>query len=130
MATRRRGRSRTWRDNEGNQLANDHAEFIATMTNLANSMRASATAKAQAMKMLGQPTKNRNKNGEGAKNNLGVASITLAAFLKVNPLTFRGTTNPTEADNWFQAMEHALQAQHVPATQFVEFAAYQFLGEA
>ncbi|XP_057720047.1 uncharacterized protein LOC130934500 [Arachis stenosperma] len=48
--------------------------------------------------------------------------MTLAAFLKVNLPTFRGTTNPTEADNWFQAVEHALQTQHVPDTQFVEFA--------
>ncbi|KAL4321332.1 hypothetical protein AHAS_Ahas14G0099900 [Arachis hypogaea] len=35
-----------------------------------------------------------------------------------------------EADNWFQAMEHALQAQHVPSNQYVEFAAYQLLEEA
>ncbi|KAL4329257.1 hypothetical protein AHAS_Ahas13G0282000 [Arachis hypogaea] len=34
-----------------------------------------------------------------------------------------------EADNWFQAMEHALQAHHVPNNQYVEFAAYQLREE-
>ncbi|XP_016178023.1 uncharacterized protein LOC107620366 [Arachis ipaensis] len=52
--------------------------------------------------------------------------MTLASFL---PPSFRGS-NPTEVDNWFQAMEHALQAQHVPNNQYVEFAVYQLLGEA
>ncbi|XP_057747232.1 uncharacterized protein LOC130966444 [Arachis stenosperma] len=56
--------------------------------------------------------------------------MTLATFLKVHPPTFRGSTNPTEADHWFQAMERALQAQHVPNNQYVEFAAYQLAGEA
>ncbi|KAL4315481.1 hypothetical protein AHAS_Ahas15G0189400 [Arachis hypogaea] len=58
------------------------------------------------------------------------APMTLATFLKVHPLTFRGSTNPTEADNWFQAMERALQAQHVLNNQYVEFAAYHLLDEA
>ncbi|XP_057756009.1 uncharacterized protein LOC130975204 [Arachis stenosperma] len=31
--------------------------------------------------------------------------MTLATFLKVNPPKFKGTTSPTEADIWFQAME-------------------------
>ncbi|XP_016173244.1 uncharacterized protein LOC107615720 [Arachis ipaensis] len=56
--------------------------------------------------------------------------MTLSSFLKVHSPTFRGTTNPTEADNWFQAMERALQAQHVPKNQYVEFATYKFEGEA
>ncbi|XP_057719882.1 uncharacterized protein LOC130934316 [Arachis stenosperma] len=71
-----------------------------------------------------------NKNGEGAKNNLGSVPRTLAVFLKVDPPFFNGSTNPTEADNWFQAVEHALQTQHVPYDQFVEYAAYQLVGEA
>ncbi|KAL4275873.1 hypothetical protein AHAS_Ahas20G0150700 [Arachis hypogaea] len=56
--------------------------------------------------------------------------MTLATFLKVHPPTFRGSTNPSEVDHWFQAMERALQAQHVPYNQYVEFAAYQLAGEA
>ncbi|KAL4337515.1 hypothetical protein AHAS_Ahas12G0117900 [Arachis hypogaea] len=35
--------------------------------------------------------------------------MTLSSFLKVHPLTFRGTSNPTDADNWIQAIERALQ---------------------
>ncbi|XP_016178010.1 uncharacterized protein LOC107620348 [Arachis ipaensis] len=54
----------------------------------------------------------------------------LATFLKVNPPKFKGTTNLTEADSWFQAMERALQAQLVPKEQCVEFATYQLTGEA
>ncbi|MED6128950.1 hypothetical protein PIB30_103024, partial [Stylosanthes scabra] len=41
--------------------------------------------------------------------------MTLATFLKVKPPEFKGTVNVTEADDWFQAMERSLQAQHVPA---------------
>ncbi|KAL4316256.1 hypothetical protein AHAS_Ahas15G0266900 [Arachis hypogaea] len=93
-----------------------------SMTNLANSMQASSTMTTQAMERLGKPAGNGDE--EGTENNLGGSSMTLAAFLKVNPPTFRRTTNPTESDNWCQAMERALQTQHVPDTQFVEFAAY------
>ncbi|KAL4287312.1 hypothetical protein AHAS_Ahas19G0173600 [Arachis hypogaea] len=78
------------------------------------------------MERLGQPAGN--GNGEGTGNNLGGAPITLASFLKVNPPTFRGTTNPTKADNWLQAIERALQTQHCPG--FVEFVTYQLMGEA
>ncbi|XP_020978195.1 uncharacterized protein LOC107636864 [Arachis ipaensis] len=56
--------------------------------------------------------------------------MTLATFLKVHPPTFRGTSNPTDADNWIQAMERALQAQQVPEEQWVEFGTYQLQGEA
>ncbi|XP_057759548.1 uncharacterized protein LOC130979980 [Arachis stenosperma] len=104
------------------------------MTNLANIIQVNTAVTMQAMEMMGQPAGNgngnRNENGKGDRNNLGGASTTLTSFLKVHPPTFKGSTNPTEADNWFQAMERALQAQHVPNNQFVEFAAYQLLGEA
>ncbi|KAL4350474.1 hypothetical protein AHAS_Ahas10G0145600 [Arachis hypogaea] len=56
--------------------------------------------------------------------------MTLATFIKVHPPSFRGSTNPTKADNWFQVMEHALQAQHVLHNQYVEFTAYQLQEEA
>ncbi|XP_057745285.1 uncharacterized protein LOC130963153 [Arachis stenosperma] len=67
---------------------------------------------------------------KGYGNNLGGTLMTLFSVLKVHPPTFRGSTNSTESYNWFQAMERALQAQHVLNNQFVEFAAYQLLGEA
>ncbi|MED6214719.1 hypothetical protein PIB30_105989, partial [Stylosanthes scabra] len=56
--------------------------------------------------------------------------MTLATFLKVKPPEFKGTVNVTEADDWFQAMERSLQAQRVPAKQYVEFANYMLQGEA
>ncbi|KAL4314405.1 hypothetical protein AHAS_Ahas15G0081800 [Arachis hypogaea] len=72
----------------------------------------------------------RNKNGEGAEDSLGGVPRTLATFLKVDLPVFNGSTNPTEADNWFQAVERALRTQHVPYDQFVQYAAYQLVGEA
>ncbi|XP_057740069.1 uncharacterized protein LOC130957213 [Arachis stenosperma] len=106
---------------------------MAAMTNLANTMQANAVATMQTMERMGQlagnGNGNENKNGEGDGNDLGGAPMTLASFLKVHPLTFRGSTNSTEADNWFRAMERALQAQHVSANQYVEFVAYQLLRE-
>ncbi|XP_057723853.1 uncharacterized protein LOC130939794 [Arachis stenosperma] len=92
----------------------------------------------QAVQRLGQPARNGNENGRrnanenagGSGDNTGGAPMTLATFLKVHPPSFRGSTNPTEVDNWFQAMERALQAQHVPHNQYVEFAAYQLREEA
>ncbi|XP_057719919.1 uncharacterized protein LOC130934358 [Arachis stenosperma] len=53
----------------------------------------------------------------------------MQATAEVNPSKFKGTTNPTEADTWFQAMEHTLQAQLVPKKQCVEFATYLLTGE-
>ncbi|KAL4371764.1 hypothetical protein AHAS_Ahas06G0198400 [Arachis hypogaea] len=102
------------------------------MANLANTMEANAVATLQAVQRLCQPAENENANGEGNANenaggngdNMGSALMTLATFLKVHPPSFRGSTNFTDADNWFQAMEPALQAQHVPHNQYVEFAAY------
>ncbi|KAL4350289.1 hypothetical protein AHAS_Ahas10G0127100 [Arachis hypogaea] len=96
---------------------------MAAMANLANTMEANAAATLQAVQRLGQPAGNGN-------DNMGGAPMTLVTFLKVHPLSFRGSTNPTEVDNWFQAMERMLQAQHVPNNQYVEFTAYQHVGEA
>ncbi|XP_016164896.1 uncharacterized protein LOC107607454 [Arachis ipaensis] len=76
---------------------------MAAMTNLANSMQASAVRTTQAMERLGKPARNGNANREGVGNNLGGALMTIATFLKT---------------------------QHISDTQFVEFAAYQLIGEA
>ncbi|XP_016185816.1 uncharacterized protein LOC107627500 [Arachis ipaensis] len=85
---------------------------MVAMANLVNTMEANAAATLQAVQRLGQPAGNRNGDENGNNNGEG-----------------NGSTNPTEADNWFQAMEHALQAQHVSNNQYVGFAAYQLLGE-
>ncbi|XP_016164598.1 uncharacterized protein LOC107607130 [Arachis ipaensis] len=137
MATRGRGRARS-RESRNAQPANNHAEFLAAMANLANTIEANATATLQAVQRLGQPAGNENGNGEGNAHdiaegngdNTGDVSMTLATFLKVHPPIFRGLTNPTEANNWFQAMERALQAQHILNNQYVEFTAYQLAGQA
>ncbi|KAL4371610.1 hypothetical protein AHAS_Ahas06G0183000 [Arachis hypogaea] len=73
---------------------------------------------------------NGNDNDEGNGDNMEGTLMTLATFLKIHPQSFRGSTNPTKADNWFQAMERALQAQHVSNNKYVEFATHQLLGEA
>ncbi|KAL4357030.1 hypothetical protein AHAS_Ahas09G0145900 [Arachis hypogaea] len=101
MATRGRGWTHTWRDNKDDQPADNHAEFMAAMTNLANLMQASVAATTQAIERLGQPTKNGNR--KGTENNLVGAPITLATFLKT---------------------------QHVLDNEFVRFAAYQLMGKA
>ncbi|KAL4396442.1 hypothetical protein AHAS_Ahas01G0092300 [Arachis hypogaea] len=76
-------------------------------------MQANAATTAQAMERMGHGNDNGNGNGEGAGNSLGGGvPMMLATFLKVNPPNFKGSTDPTKADNWFQAMEHALQVQH------------------
>ncbi|XP_016163036.1 uncharacterized protein LOC107605614 [Arachis ipaensis] len=74
---------------------------------------------------LGQQMNN-NDNGD----NEAQGPMTLATLLKVNPPKFKGTTDLTKADTWFQAMEQALQAQLVPEEQCVEFATYLLTGEA
>ncbi|KAL4329118.1 hypothetical protein AHAS_Ahas13G0268100 [Arachis hypogaea] len=79
------------------------------MADLANTMEDNSAATLQAVQRLGQSAGNGNGNGEGNANdnaegnrdNTGRVSMTLATFLKVHPLTFRGSTNPTEADHWF-----------------------------
>ncbi|KAL4329558.1 hypothetical protein AHAS_Ahas13G0312100 [Arachis hypogaea] len=109
MATRGRGRTRT-RESRNEQPTDNHAEFMAAMANLANTMEANAAATLQAVQRLGQPAGNGNGNGNGEGNANDNAEV--------------------NADHWFKAMERALQAQHVPLNQYVKFAAYQLAGEA
>nr|XP_029152419.1 uncharacterized protein LOC114926116 [Arachis hypogaea] len=105
MATRRRGRTCSRGESRNEQLADNHAKFMAEMANLGNTMEANAAATLQAVQRLGQPAGNGNGNGNGNDNAEG------------------------KGDN-MGGHERALQAQHVPNNQYVEFAAYQLLGEA
>ncbi|XP_057760384.1 uncharacterized protein LOC130980752 [Arachis stenosperma] len=98
---------------------NDPVDFMAALGNMAAAMQATA----EALGNLINQGNHRNNNDEDGP-------MTLATFLKVHPPTFRGTSNPTDADNWIQAMERALQAQQVPEEQWVEFGTYQLQGEA
>ncbi|KAL4390656.1 hypothetical protein AHAS_Ahas03G0166900 [Arachis hypogaea] len=122
MATHRQGQGQ--RENEDPTSSGSQAEFLAVMTQLVNTMQASAAATNQAMERM-------NENGNRLRGNLAIGGpMTLATFLKVNPPIFRGSTNPTKVDNWFRVIERALQAQHVPEDQLVELAAYQLAREA
>ncbi|XP_057747439.1 uncharacterized protein LOC130966638 [Arachis stenosperma] len=80
------------------------------MTNLDNSMQVNATVAIQAVEMIGLPAGT--GYGRGIGTNLDGVPMALTAFLKVIPSIFKGTTNPAEADNWFKAVECALQTQH------------------
>ncbi|XP_052111579.1 uncharacterized protein LOC107470031 [Arachis duranensis] len=91
MSTRGRDRAHS-RENRNEQPADNHAEFMVAMTNLANTMEANAVTTLQAMQRLGQPVGNENENGEGNANdnaegnsdNTGVALMTLTIFLKTD----------------------------------------------
>ncbi|XP_016168563.1 uncharacterized protein LOC107611116 [Arachis ipaensis] len=87
----------------------NHAELVAAMTNLSNTIQAGTAMATHALRRIRQSV--RNENVEGMEDSLGGVSRTLAAFLKVDPLIFNGSTNLTEADNWFQAVERALRTQ-------------------
>ncbi|XP_020981421.1 uncharacterized protein LOC110272965 [Arachis duranensis] len=121
MSTRRRSRGRG-RGRLGNAtpeaIGNNPipVDFMAALGNMAAAMQATAKA-------LG----NQINNGNHWNNNED-GLMTLPTFLKVHPPTFRGTSNPIEADNLIQAMERALQAQQVPEEQWVEFETYQLQG--
>ena len=95
MATRGRGRTRSRRESRNEQPADNHAEFMAAMANLVNTMEANAAATLQAAQRLDQPV----GKGDGNGDDLGGTPMTLATFLKVHPPTFRGSTNTTEVDN-------------------------------
>ncbi|XP_016172818.1 uncharacterized protein LOC107615235 [Arachis ipaensis] len=68
---------------------NNPMNFIAALQNMAAVMQATA-------EVLGQQV------GNGNCKNSGNRPMTLATFLKVNLPIVKGTTNPTEIDNWFQ----------------------------
>ncbi|KAL4330169.1 hypothetical protein AHAS_Ahas13G0373200 [Arachis hypogaea] len=117
MSTRERG-CRRGRDRLGNAMPEatwnnpSPVDFMAALGNMASAMQATAET-------LGNQINNEN-NG----NNGDDGPMTLSSFLKVHPPTFRGTSNPTDADNWIQAIKRALQAQQVPEEQWVKFGTY------
>ncbi|XP_072084577.1 uncharacterized protein [Arachis hypogaea] len=68
---------------------------------------------AAAMQATAEALGNQINQGNHGNTNDEDGPMTLATFLKVHPPTFRGTSNPTYADNWIQVMERALQAQQL-----------------
>ncbi|KAL4390109.1 hypothetical protein AHAS_Ahas03G0112200 [Arachis hypogaea] len=75
---------------------------------------------AAAMQATAEALGNQINNGNNG-NNGDNGPMSLSSFLKVHPSTFRGTSNPTDADNWIWVIERALQAQQVPDEQWIEF---------
>ncbi|XP_057721164.1 uncharacterized protein LOC130935433 [Arachis stenosperma] len=76
---------------------------------------------AATMQATAEALENQINNGNNG-NNSDEGPMTLSSFLKVHPPTFKGTLNPTDADNWNQVIVRALQAQqpgHL-ATNFPE----------
>ncbi|XP_057747219.1 uncharacterized protein LOC130966433 [Arachis stenosperma] len=100
------------------------------MANLANTMEVNAVVILQVVQRLTQPARSKNDKGKSAEDSLSGVPRTLATFQKADPPVFNGSANHTEADNWFQVVEHALLTQHVPYDKFVEHATYQLVGEA
>ncbi|XP_072053695.1 uncharacterized protein [Arachis hypogaea] len=126
MLTRRHGRGR--RRGRG-RLGNAMPEATGNIPNPVDFMAALAGNMAAAMQATAEALENQINNGNN-DNNGDNGPMTLSSFLKVHPPTFRGTLNPTDADNWVQAIKGALQAQQVPEEQWVGFGTYLLQGEA
>ncbi|XP_015970018.1 uncharacterized protein LOC107493429 [Arachis duranensis] len=78
---------------------NNPVNLMAVLENMDVTMQATTEA-------LGQQI---NNNGNGRSGAQGL--MTLTTFLKVNLPKFKRTTNLTEADTWFQAMETAKELE-------------------
>ncbi|XP_016165343.1 uncharacterized protein LOC107607967 [Arachis ipaensis] len=104
MSTRGRGRGRG-RGRIGNANSepteNGPVDFMAALENMAAAMQATAKA-------LGNQMNNENNGNNGDEG-----PMTLSSFLKVHPPTFRGTSNPTEVDNWIQGTRRILKPDGV-----------------
>ncbi|MED6129198.1 hypothetical protein PIB30_105557, partial [Stylosanthes scabra] len=127
MVTRGRGRSTTSTSSgsEPNTI-----EILAVINTMAAAMRDTAAATNRAVDQINLNGNPNNNVPEDESDGGNGRPMTLATFLKVKPPEFKGTVNVTEADDWFQAMERSLQAQRVPAEQYVEFSTYMLQGEA
>ncbi|XP_057762200.1 uncharacterized protein LOC130982274 [Arachis stenosperma] len=114
----------------------DPTTLLESMNAMAAAVHDSIAATNRAVERMerqqGKDNGNSHGNGNGLGNSVpeGDRLMTLASFLKVNRHNFSGTINPTGADDWFHAMERALQVQHVPRGQQVEFATYMLKGDA
>ena len=58
------------------------------------------------------------------------AGCSFETFMKQNPPSFHGKTNPKEAENWFLQMEKLLEALDCTNSQNGRFAAFKLIEEA
>ncbi|MED6164694.1 hypothetical protein PIB30_092631, partial [Stylosanthes scabra] len=111
MASPSRGRGRPRNSGEGHEPDYGQREFFAAMTHMANTIQ-------EGMAAANVAHANAAAGGEG-DGSVDARPMTLASFLKINPPTFQGTSNPSKADDWFLFVERALLAQQVPENQYV-----------
>ncbi|MED6108320.1 hypothetical protein PIB30_022748 [Stylosanthes scabra] len=90
---RGRGRGRGPHPPVADELDDGQQKFFAAMTNMANTIQAGMAAANAAHAAAAAAA-----GGGGGPD--GERPMTLASFLQINPPTFQGTMNPTEADDW------------------------------
>ncbi|MED6141505.1 hypothetical protein PIB30_104107, partial [Stylosanthes scabra] len=105
MASPSRGRGRPRNSSDGHEPDYGQREFFAAMTHIANTIQ-------EEMAAANAAHANVAAGGEG-DGPVDARPMTLASFLKINPPTFQGTSNPSKADDWFLLVERALLAQQV-----------------
>ena len=66
----------------------------------------------------------------GAPRNLELSSCTIEQFKKLNPPSFKGTPNPTEAESWVMQMEKMFDVLKCTDEQRVSFETFILEGEA
>src|SRR3989337_4466491 len=57
-------------------------------------------------------------------------TITLAEFVRLNPVTFYNATNPLDADDWLRDIFFEMESAAVPPLSYVTFATYFLKGPA
>ncbi|MED6164991.1 hypothetical protein PIB30_095451 [Stylosanthes scabra] len=90
MASAPRSRGRPRNSGEGHEPDYGQREFFAAMTHMANTIQAGMAAANAAHANLAV--------GGERDGPVNARPMTLASFLKINPPTFQGTSNPSEAD--------------------------------
>ena len=66
----------------------------------------------------------------GVPKNLELSRCTMEQFKKLNPPSFKGTPNPTEAENWVMQMEKMFDVLKCTDEQRVLFGTFMLEGEA
>ena len=69
-----------------------------------------------------------NQNHHG--NNQQLAAIALHEFTPLNPIVFRNSKQPLDADDWLRDITHELESTNVAPANLVTFASYFLKGSA
>lgn len=79
---------------------------------------------------LRQHTQNPPPRGEGPQGGHITSTVTFKSFKSLNPLEFKGTTDPVEARVWLKEIEKTFEIVGVEENRKTIFAAYMLKGEA